>query len=70
MVGFISSYNQNSGLRESVKLVENTKAFQSIDAKLGPSVYPGCEHVEFKSDAYWECFARSYSLTLFHPVNF
>lgn len=57
------------GVKMAIKLVENTTSFQSIGARFTDSVFPGCENVEFKSDAYWECFIRSYSLTLHHIVG-
>ena len=31
-----------------------------------PVPFPGCEHVTFKSDAYWACAARHVSTTLGH----
>jgi len=53
----------------SVELVENTTTFQKLGARLMPHSLPGCESFPFKSDAYYECFARSLSLTMYHPVG-
>lgn len=53
----------------AVNLVENTTAFQSIKARFTDAIFPGCENVLFRSDAYWECFIRQYSLTLHHIVG-
>ncbi|ODN01925.1 Glucose dehydrogenase [FAD, quinone] [Orchesella cincta] len=30
-------------------------------------VLKGCEKLRFKSDEYWECFARHLTITVFHP---
>ncbi|XP_060842181.1 glucose dehydrogenase [FAD, quinone]-like [Rhopalosiphum padi] len=55
-------YNNSTDLEEnifavkySVKFVEETRAFQSVAAKLNPVPYPKCEHLPFKSDNYWAC---------------
>lgn len=53
----------------AVHLVENTTVFRKIDAKFTSNVFPGCEDVPFKSDEYWRCFIRQYSITLHHIVG-
>lgn len=30
---------------------------------------PQCEKYEFLSDEYWDCQARHYTLTIYHPVG-
>lgn len=30
---------------------------------------PGCHHLEFLSDEYWQCQAEYYTLTIYHPVG-
>lgn len=55
--------------RLSVELVENTTTFQKLGARLMPHSLPGCESFKFKSNAYYECFVRSLSLTMYHPVG-
>ncbi|ODM94362.1 Glucose dehydrogenase [FAD, quinone] [Orchesella cincta] len=57
------------GVKMAVNLVENTTVFQSLGARFTGAVFPGCENVIFRSDAYWECFIRQYSLTLHHIVG-
>lgn len=58
------------GVKRSLLLMENTTAMggdfgaQFTDARL-----PGCENFEMRSDPYWECFVRRYSVTLHHPVG-
>ena len=46
----------------------NTTAMSNAGAKLwGPD--PFCSDLEFLSSAYWECYVRHFSLTLYHPVG-
>jgi len=54
------------GINFCLKLVENTKTFQSLDGHLMKIPYKGCEEHEFKSDAYWECYARHFTYTTWH----
>ncbi|CAG7731190.1 unnamed protein product, partial [Allacma fusca] len=49
------------GMKKAVHMVENTKAFQSIGAKLSDTPFPSCAHLEFRSDPYWECYIREYT---------
>ena len=34
-----------------------------------PHPLPGCEQHEFKSNAYFECFIRALTATIYHPVS-
>ncbi|XP_023307244.2 glucose dehydrogenase [FAD, quinone] [Lucilia cuprina] len=40
-----------------------------LNATLNIYVWRNCPHVEYLSDAFWECLARFYSQTIFHPVG-
>ncbi|KAM7347185.1 glucose dehydrogenase [FAD, quinone] [Cochliomyia hominivorax] len=40
-----------------------------INATLNIYVWRNCPHVEYLSDAFWECVARYYSQTIYHPVG-
>jgi len=60
---------QVDGIKFLVNMYENTTAWKKYGARLAPTPFPGCEQVEFKSDAYWECIIRQTSTTLFHPVG-
>ena len=48
-------------------IVEKSKLFQSIGVKHSPISLPTCANVPFRSDAYWECYLRHLTLTLYHP---
>lgn len=43
--------------------------FKKFDAELNPRLFPGCEGFEFASDAYWECYIKHLTLTMYHPVG-
>jgi choline dehydrogenase-like flavoprotein len=53
------------GIRAMIDLME-TKAFRKLNGRLLPTVVPGCKHLEFNSDAYWECFTRHFTFTIYH----
>lgn len=53
------------GVKMSVKVAE-AKAFKRFGARLHPVPYPGCEHVPFRSDQYWECLLMNYGSSLQH----
>ncbi|XP_073942091.1 glucose dehydrogenase [FAD, quinone]-like [Choristoneura fumiferana] len=61
-----------NALREGVRLTESiikTKAFQRYGTKLHDTPFPGCEHLHFDSDDYWECAIMQTSITLDHQVG-
>lgn len=57
------------GLKQSVRIVEETETFQAIGGRFTDRALPGCEHLKFRSDKYWECFARINSVSLHHIVG-
>lgn len=55
------------GIKIALFLAENTTAFgELLGARFTDEVLPGCENIEFRSDAYWECYARRYTVSLHH----
>jgi choline dehydrogenase len=54
-------------MKLAVELVEKSKVFQSIGAQLSLVPLPACRTLTFRSDAYWECYLRHLTLTLYHP---
>ncbi|CAL8137000.1 unnamed protein product [Orchesella dallaii] len=50
-----------------VNLYEQTETYRKLGAKLASNPFPGCENVEFKSDAYFECYIRHLTMTIYHP---
>lgn len=49
--------------------ITDTQAFQQHDAEVVRFKIPGCEHLMYGSNAYWKCFARFFTFTLYHPVG-
>ena len=56
-------------MQRAVQLVENTTAFQKYDGKLIDKPFPGCENFKLRSKEYMECYARHFSLTMYHPTS-
>ncbi|CAG7718406.1 unnamed protein product [Allacma fusca] len=56
-------------IKFNVKIMEETYAFKNLEAKLPNNPLPGCENYPFKSDAYWECYAKIFAVSLHHIVG-
>ncbi|KAG1670507.1 Glucose dehydrogenase [FAD, quinone] [Nymphon striatum] len=56
------------GMKIAIKVGE-TRAFRRIKTKLITNLLPGCKHFHPLSTEYLECFVRSLTLTLYHPVG-
>ncbi|XP_015112865.1 glucose dehydrogenase [FAD, quinone] [Diachasma alloeum] len=52
-----------------VHAMSQTKAMRRINANINPNVIPECAKFEFLSDDFWRCQARSYTMTIYHPVG-
>ena len=46
-----------------------TPGFRRINSRLFDAVVPGCEIYKIWSDEYLACMARTYTLTIYHPVG-
>jgi hypothetical protein len=58
----------SAAIKFSVRLVETTESYRSINASLLQIPVPGCEeHYETRdrSDKYWECYARTTTITAY-----
>jgi choline dehydrogenase len=47
-------------------MLQNTQSFQSIETKINPNSFPGCEDRQYLSYEYFECFVRSFTLAGSH----
>ncbi|XP_059619957.1 glucose dehydrogenase [FAD, quinone]-like [Phlebotomus argentipes] len=59
-------------LIEGIKIAVNisdTPAFQRFGSRLHNIPMPACRHLEFQSDAYWECCVRQFTFTIYHPTS-
>jgi len=46
-----------------------TPIMRHLNATLNIYEWRNCPEVEYLSDAFWECLARFYSQTIYHPVG-
>ena len=53
------------GIKKILELVDTTP-FKKIGARLHDVPIPGCAHLGFGSDAYWECHSRYFTFTIYH----
>lgn len=49
--------------------VSEAKVFKQFGSRVHRIKLPGCKHLKFASDAYWECHIRHISMTIYHPVG-
>ncbi|CAL4141371.1 unnamed protein product, partial [Meganyctiphanes norvegica] len=56
------------GIKIALALTE-THSFKRFGSRFYTKPMPGCEHVPFFTDEYWECLARHYTSTIYHPVG-
>lgn len=55
------------GVKTAMKLMENTTAFgKRLGAKFTETRFPGCENLEFRSDAYFECYIKRLTISPYH----
>lgn len=58
------------GAKRAVEMIENSTILgKEMGARLSPVPFPGCDHLKFRSDEYWECFHRAWTLTIYHHVG-
>ncbi|KAH8276454.1 hypothetical protein KR044_005430, partial [Drosophila immigrans] len=53
------------GLQQCMRLSE-MPAFRAIDARVLDKQPPACGHHKWLSDEYWACYARHFTLTIYH----
>uniref|UniRef100_A0A182KFW2 Glucose-methanol-choline oxidoreductase N-terminal domain-containing protein n=1 Tax=Anopheles christyi TaxID=43041 RepID=A0A182KFW2_9DIPT len=56
------------GIRILQKLTQQPPA-KDAGLEFNPKPFPGCTTQPFDSDAYWECYVRSVTHTMYHPVG-
>lgn len=59
-------------LIEGIKIAINiskTDAFQRYGSFHNIIPMPGCEHLDFESDDYFECAVRHFTFTIYHPTS-
>ena len=58
-----------SGIQFALDIVEKTGVFKNLNGRLSSDPLLGCEHHEFRSGPYWECYVRHMGATLYHPTG-
>jgi len=51
------------GVKTTLELVENTKAFKSVGAKLAKVTFPECEAFAFGTYKYWQCYVTHFTMS-------
>lgn len=54
-----------TGLELLVKLAE-TEAMASVGSAVYTKPLPSCAYLQFRSSAYWECYARHVTISAYH----
>jgi len=49
--------------------ISNTTAFRRFGSRPLTTPMPGCRHIPFDSDPYWECALRHFTFTIYHPAG-
>ncbi|KAF5286198.1 hypothetical protein FQA39_LY16368 [Lamprigera yunnana] len=53
------------GIKLAINITQQP-ALRAIGSRLHTIPIPGCNHLQFQSDPYWECHARHFTFTDFH----
>ncbi|XP_015597066.1 glucose dehydrogenase [FAD, quinone] [Cephus cinctus] len=59
-------------LIEGAKFIQNmsqTPTMKTLNARPNSNVIPECSMFRFLSDDYWRCYARYYTMTIYHPTS-
>lgn len=63
---YLSHPDDVKNLIKGIRLVEKLVR-EMPGATLNNHLMPGCEHLQFGTDGYWECYLRHLTLTAYHP---
>lgn len=65
---FSDPYDIDISIRGIRKLIElsKTNALKKLNSKFLTAPVPGCKHLKFDSDKYWECYTRHFTFTIYH----
>lgn len=68
---FDHPYDMDISIKGIKKMLELIKmpSFQRIGTKLLPVPLPPCSKFKFQSDAYWECYTRHFTFTIYHHAG-
>lgn len=65
---FSDKYDIDISVRGIKKLIDisKTNAFRKLNARFLSIPVPGCKHLIFASDEYWDCYTRHFTFTIYH----
>ncbi|KAG1665350.1 Glucose dehydrogenase [FAD, quinone] [Nymphon striatum] len=69
---YLSHPHDMKVLIEGIKIalnMSNSVAFKEYRKEYEEPPIPGCQHLTFQSDSYWECYIRHLTFTIYHPVG-
>uniref|UniRef100_A0A182FTW0 Glucose-methanol-choline oxidoreductase N-terminal domain-containing protein n=2 Tax=Anopheles albimanus TaxID=7167 RepID=A0A182FTW0_ANOAL len=69
---YLSSTNDVKTLLKGIRILQKLTQQESakeLNLELNPKPFPGCTEHPPDSDAYWECYIRSVTYTVYHPVG-
>jgi len=58
-----------AAIKFALKLGEKTQTFKNMNARYPNPVLSICAQHKMHSDAYYECYVRAMSMTLYHPTG-
>ncbi|BES92952.1 GMC oxidoreductase [Nesidiocoris tenuis] len=56
------------GIKTAVSLCE-TGPLKALDCQWYKATFPSCADIQRRTDEYWECMARQFPQTIYHPVG-
>ncbi|ODM97397.1 Glucose dehydrogenase [FAD, quinone] [Orchesella cincta] len=57
------------GVKTALTIAHNTSVFQRLGTEFTSTKLPGCQEHDQRTDAYWECYIRRYTLSMLNPVG-
>lgn len=57
------------GIKHIVTLIEHSKSFRKLGAKMVKQVIPDCKGFDYNSEKFWHCMIRHVSHTMYHPIS-
>ncbi|XP_049547340.1 glucose dehydrogenase [FAD, quinone]-like [Anopheles darlingi] len=69
---YLSSANDVKTLLKGIRILQkltHQESAKELNLELNPKPFPGCTAHLPDSDAYWECYIRSVTHTIYHPVG-
>ena len=57
------------GIRLGQKIMSAGPLADKLDGRLNKRHHPNCVNETYDSDKYWDCYIRSNTMTVYHPVS-